>query len=186
MRLTQGQLKIFNHLRFFFVLGSYSLSTLVSLVHLNFSLPPNSKPSAPLTWPTSKTAWRLVSLLSAHCSKLKTSVVIYFSDAPASSGYSSGIPFTQFPWHFRCLEFTWGHRCILFLKSICMARKRSICNIGWLGWKGGLVRSVQTIIIQPYQPIVYTQTRICLREGKVSSGTFRFKRITQSRPEDQI
>ena len=39
MRLVHGRLKTFNYLYFFFVLGSYLLLTLASLVHLDFSLP---------------------------------------------------------------------------------------------------------------------------------------------------
>ena len=73
MRQTQGQLKTFNHLHFFFVLGPYSLSTLVSLVHLDFSQPGALwLPARPML----KTVWCLV-LFIALCPLLgvKTSIM---------------------------------------------------------------------------------------------------------------
>ena len=39
MRLVQSWLKKFNYLCFFFILGSYLLSKLASLIHIDFSLP---------------------------------------------------------------------------------------------------------------------------------------------------
>ena len=49
---VQVRLKIFNHLYFFFVLGSCTVSTLASLVHLDFCLPVSQGPSCPycLLW----------------------------------------------------------------------------------------------------------------------------------------
>ena len=48
-------------------------------------------------------------------SGLKTSVILYFSDALT---FPSGTPSTQFPYHFRCLLFNLRHRYISwFFKS---------------------------------------------------------------------
>ena len=106
-----------NHLRFFFVLGLYSLSTLASLVHLNFSLLLYPGPSAPTPTLDQRSKRRdvkcLCSLLtlcvrslcfSAYYSELKTSVVIYFFGYLCS--LPSGITHTQTKRHSRYLLFT--------------------------------------------------------------------------------
>ena len=65
IRLVQGRLKTFNYLHFFLILGLYLLSTLVSLVQLNFSLLLTTGPSGLLQVNT-QTAWWLMSLLTAY------------------------------------------------------------------------------------------------------------------------
>ena len=75
----------------FIFLGSYSPSTLASLVHSDFSVPLSLKPSSPPR-PVPRTAFRL--LYPVLCSRptspgLKTSVVICFLDAHVPRGYFS-------------------------------------------------------------------------------------------------
>ena len=59
------------------------------------------------------------------CSGLKTSFVIFFGRLHT---IPSGIPRTQFTWHFCCFLFTLRNCCILFLKSGTTNCQRSIRN----------------------------------------------------------
>ena len=115
--LALGRLKIFNHLCFSFVLGSYLLSTLVSLVHLDFTFHPGA------VWPPRSTpwlAWHLVSpllyfLFCVHCIRGEKLLSLYIflealSHFPASHLCNSR-GFSAFFVYLRT------HLHILFLKS---------------------------------------------------------------------
>ena len=83
------------------------------------SQPMPSFPSPPLRL-APKMTWRLVTpaLPSTRCSRLKTSVIIYFSKARVPYGCFSFLHRTHvIQWHFSCILFTERHRCIQFLKS---------------------------------------------------------------------
>ena len=107
----------------YFLLRSYSPSTLASLVHLDFSPPLNPGPSSPSPGQHLKRRDVKCLLCSALCSLLiatwlKTSVIIYFSDAytPLVT-LPIGIQTTQFTWHFHSILFTLRQKCFLYLKS---------------------------------------------------------------------
>ena len=71
---------------FYFLLGSYSVSTLVSLVHLDFSLPFGPRPSGPLLGQHLKRRndKSLCPQLTALSPRVENFVVINFSDAHSS------------------------------------------------------------------------------------------------------
>ena len=133
-RLIQGQLKTFNRFCFFFVPGSYLLSTLASFVHLDdFSLPLNPRqsglPTYTHTGPTPKIAECLVSVLLCADSVFTTWGWKLPSLYICLCTLLSSISPMQFTWHFCCHLFTLRHSCILFLKSTNTACQRSICNM---------------------------------------------------------
>ena len=116
-----SRLNTFNHLLFFFVLGSYSLSTFTSLVYTDISLPVNLESSAPPLHRAS-TQNGVTEILSAFGQQVgwllpgrKTSL-LYIFRAPTHP--SSGIQPTQFKWHFHHLLLTLRHRYILLLNSL--------------------------------------------------------------------
>ena len=60
-------------------------------------------------------------------------------------------------------------------------------DLTWLGGQGYSVGIVQETEVWPYEQIVDAQPRICPREWDTnSSKILRYKRITKSRPDDQI
>ena len=77
-RLTQARLKTFTHLSFFFVLGSYSISTLLGHVHLDFSASQSGGASPLAQHPKRPDVQFHCSLSTAHCTGLKTSFLIIF------------------------------------------------------------------------------------------------------------
>ena len=126
-RLAEGGLKIFNHLRFFFVLGSVSLSTLASQVHFQ----PLNPGLSCLLQARIQAAWRLVSLIlmitmQTLFSGWKTFVITYFLDAhtlffPASRSRNSCDISAVF-----CLPLDTGAYPVFEIHTAC---QRSICNI---------------------------------------------------------
>ena len=107
-RLAQSWLKTFNHLRSSFVQRSYSLSTLASLVQVDFSTRDR----------LAQRAW----LLTAHCLLLTLRTADWLSDWTFGvENFRRYIFFgrlrilpTKFTWHFRCLLFTLTQLHILF------------------------------------------------------------------------
>ena len=107
---------------FYFLLGSYSLSTLACLVHLDFSLSLNQGQSnhPPRHWASAQNAvtYSMCTLFPEFTVPGWKLLLLHIFPIPTYHRVTliSSTPLTQLTWHFRFLLFTLRHRWILFLK----------------------------------------------------------------------